>query len=119
MHIIFGKEQADELSAKYTVLELDTFQFGEHGPTVTAYCTVETIPLEELATLIDTKSQHDHLLINYRGRAWHDCLTGIEQLTGKWRGELDTFYADLRSRVDAYIKNPPPADWSPVILKPA
>lgn len=117
MHIIFGKEQADELSSKYTVLELDTFQLGENGPIVTAYCTVETIPLEELAKLEDNKNQHQHLMINYRGRAWQDCLTAIDQLKGKWRGELDSFYDDLRDRVVGHLDAPPPADWSPVIQK--
>lgn len=119
MHIIFGQQQAEELSQKYTVLELDTFQLGENGPTVVAYCTVETIPLEELARLDHNKMQHDHLLINYRGRAWQDCLIALDQLKGKWRGELDSFYTDLRTRVESYIKNPPPSDWSPVIIKPA
>jgi hypothetical protein len=117
MHIIFGKQQADELAQKYTVLELDTFQMGENGPVISAYCTVETIPLEELFRLEATRHQHEHLLINYRGRAWADCLAGIDQLKGKWRGELDTFYDDLRSRVENHIKNPPSADWSPVIVK--
>jgi hypothetical protein len=118
MHIIFGKQQADEMAQKYTVLELDTFQLGENGPVVSAYCVVETVPLEELAQLEANKHQHEHLLINYCGRAWADCLTGINQLKGKWCGELDTFYDDLSSRVKAHIKNPPDADWSPVILKP-
>jgi len=117
MHIIFGKEQSDELSNKYTVLELDTFQFGKNGPVVTAYCTVETVPLNELTSLIEIKTQHDHVMINYRGRAWLECLSGIDQLTGKWRGELDSFYADLRARVENHIKHPPAADWSPIIQK--
>jgi hypothetical protein len=117
MHIIFGKEQADELGTKYTVLELDTFQIGANGTIITSYCAVETIPLEELAVLDHTKTQHAHLMINYRGRAWADCLIGIAELTGKWRGELDSFYADLGRRVNSYIANPPPPSWSPVILK--
>ncbi len=117
MHIIFGKEQADELSNKYTVLELDTFQFGEGGPTVTAYCTVETVPLEELAVLDATKKQHQDLMINYRLKNWFACLTAIEQLRGKWQGELDTFYADLESRIQGYVIVPPSARWTPVILK--
>ena len=117
MHIIFGKEQADQLSSKYTVLELDTFQFGPNGPITTAYCTVETIPIEELATLLEVKAQHDHLLINYRGRKWNDCLIGISNLTGKWRGELDTFYHDLQIRTKNYIENPPPTEWSGIIVK--
>jgi hypothetical protein len=118
MNIIFGKEQADALQDKYTVLELDCFQFGHDGPILSAYCTVERMPLDELITLETTKAQHDHLIINYRGRAWPDCLTGIEQLRGKWSGELDSFYDELESRVTQYLKNDPGADWSPAILKP-
>jgi hypothetical protein len=117
MHIIFGKEQADGLSDKYTVLELDTFQFGTDGPVVTAYCTVETIPFEELAMLSATQAQHEHLLINYRGRAWQDCLIGIQELTGKWAGELDTFYLDLKTRVEKLKTQNLGNSWSPVILK--
>jgi hypothetical protein len=117
MHIIFGKEQAEQLSNKYTVLELDTFQFGEMGPVVTAYCTVETVPLEELPTLEITKKQHADLIINYRLRSWNNCLTAIKLLRGKWRGELDSFYADLENRIQDCVSNNPPANWSPIILK--
>ncbi len=117
MNIIFGHEQAQELSNKYTVLELDAFQFGENGPVISAYCTVETVPFSELPELEATKQIHDHLLINYRGRDWNNCLLAIQQLTGKWRGELDTFYADLEARIQNYIKNPPPAEWSHIIQK--
>ena len=119
MHIIFGKDQAELMSNKYTVLELDTFQFGQNGPVTTAYCTVETIPIAELANLPNTAAQHEHLIINYRLRNWADCQTGIAQLMGKWRGELDSFYTALNARISEYIDNPPPPDWSHIILKTA
>ena len=37
MNIIFGTEQAEKLRERFTVLELDTFTFGNGGPDVTAY----------------------------------------------------------------------------------
>lgn len=117
MHIIFGKQQADELASKYTVLELDTFQFGENGPVIIAYCTVERIPLEELTNLEEASTRHKHLIINYGLRNWSDCLEAIDKLMGKWCGELDSFYQDLRARIQGYIINPPPSDWTPVIIK--
>ena len=119
MHIIFGKEQAQELSKRYIILELDTFQIEKLGPPITAYCAIETVPFDELPVLPETQFQHEHLIINYRLRNWQDCLKGIDQLIGKWRGELDSFYSDLGDRVRFYITNPPTADWTPVILKPA
>ena len=117
MHIIFGKEQAEELSNKYTILELDTFKLGDPGPTVTAFCAVETVPIEELPLLELTKAQHRDLMINYGLRDWNSCLTALKELRGKWRGELDTFYQDLESRVQSHIIMPPPPDWSPIIDK--
>jgi hypothetical protein len=119
MNIIFGKEQADALANKYTVLELDTIQFGENGSVVTAYCTVENIPFDELPESEQRKIQHEHLMLNYRGRAWEDCLSAINQLTGKWGGELDSFYENLRSRINSYLEKDPGPNWSYIILKPA
>jgi hypothetical protein len=116
MHIIFGKEKAEQLSTRYTVLELDTFKLT-NGTTVTSYCAVETLPIDEIINLNVFATQHEHLLINYRGRAWVDCQTGIAELKGKWRGELDSFYTDLAARVHAHMANPPPADWTAVIEK--
>ncbi len=118
MNIIFGKEQADALQDKYTVLELDCFQFGQNGPILSAYCTVERIPLEELPVLEKNRIQHEHLILNYRGRAWQDCLTAIAQLRGKWSGELDSFYDELESRAVEYLSDDPGHDWDPAILKP-
>jgi hypothetical protein len=116
MHIIFGDSQAQVLADKYTVLELDTFQLAS-GLLIKAYCTVETIPIEELSMLDAIKKQHSDLLINYSIKNWSDCLTALKNLKGKWRGELDTFYKDLESRINGYIINPPPANWSPIIVK--
>ena len=117
MHILFGKESADELASKYTVLELDTFKLGVDGIDVTAYCAVENIPFDELTNLEQAKTQHEHMLINYRLRNWADCLEGISALKGRWGGELDSFYTDMQFRVETYIKNEPAPDWSHIILK--
>jgi hypothetical protein len=117
MHIIFGKEQADQLANKYTVLELDTFQFGLGGPIVTAYCTVENIPLEEILTLAETKLSHDQLIKEYHQRQWGPCLELLDGLQGKWNQELDSFYQDLRSRVEQNAVCDPGPTWSPIIVK--
>ena len=63
------------------------------------------------------KKQHSDLIINYGLRNWSACLTAIDQLCGRWRGELDTFYRDLELRIQGYVINSPPADWSHIIVK--
>lgn len=117
MHIIFGKEQADELSTKYTVLELDTFQIGKNGPVVTAYCALESIPLGEMLTLAETKLIHTQLIKEYNQRCWKKCLELLTLLQGKWNKELDSFYQDLRSRLEQNIVCDPGTTWSAIILK--
>lgn len=117
MHIIFGNEQADALRDKYTVLELDTFQMGKDGPIVTAYCAVEKISLEDLLQTEQMKHLHNHLMINYRLRAWPECYQALEKLIGFWGGELDSFYNDLQTRIGQFEKTTLPNDWSHIIPK--
>jgi hypothetical protein len=117
MNIIFGKEQADILEEKYIVLELDTFQIGTDGPVVTAYCTVETFPLESLTSIDQLKQTHKLLISNYQSKNWAQCLDVIQQLQGNWNGELDSFYTELKNRADQYLGVDPGPDWTPVILK--
>ena len=117
MHIIFGKEQADALNGKYTVLELDTIQVGESATPVTAYCTIENVPLEELPELVKFKLLHENMLLSYRFRDWAICQQAIDQLTGKWGGELDSFYADLQTRLDQYQQQEPPQTWTHIIKR--
>jgi hypothetical protein len=118
MHIIFGNEQAEQLKDKYTVLELDTFQIGQDGPIVVAYCAVETVPFGELFDLENLISKHNQLVESYRQQQWENCVTLVDEVMGKWGGTVDTFYQDLRSRADMYKKTPPDTTWTPVILKP-
>ena len=117
MHIIFGKEQVDVLSNKYTVLELDTFQIGVNGPIITAYCAVDTIPLDEMPTLDETKTWHQQLIKEYGLRHWSRCLELLSQLHGKWNKQLDSFYQDLGSRIEKHKATDPGSTWSPVIIK--
>ena len=117
MNIIFGKEQADEISGKYTVLELDTFQIGKNGPVVTAYCVLDLIPMEEMLILNESKFAHEQLITQYQQQHWSDCLELLSTLEGKWNHELDSFYQDLKNRIEQNIVQDPGSDWSPIIIK--
>ena len=117
MHIIFGNEQAKELEEKYTVLELDTFKFLPAGITAKAYAVVETIPIDALPNLSFQKDLHHNLMENYRQRDWNFCEQAIENLIGKFGGELDSFYTELQSRINNYKDNDPGQDWDPAIEK--
>jgi hypothetical protein len=116
MNIIFG-EDIKHLPDNYTILELDSFRFTGSGEISKAYCVVEKIPLGEFPTLDEYRNAHNELLVQYRAKNWEYCQEAIKALTGRWGGELDTFYQSLLERVQAYEQNPPGEDWDGVILK--
>ena len=50
MNIIIGKEDAEKMKDKYTVLPLETMKWKSNPdlPATTAYCLIENIPITEM-----------------------------------------------------------------------
>jgi hypothetical protein len=118
MHIILDNHQVDEYKKKYTVLELDTFRVMPDENLVTAWCVVDTIPLMEINVLDNHTRLHSELLRNYRIKNWSFCEQAIEKLLGKWNGELDSFYAEIFTRVTKLKDEELNEDWDGIIDKP-
>lgn len=116
MHIIFG-DSVTELPDTFTILELDTFKVSTSDEVVTAYCVVEKIPLTEFPLLEAHKKVHEDLIKAYRGQHWNYCEQAIGSLTGKWNGELDTFYSSLLERIQDLKETTLPEDWDGVLVK--
>lgn len=114
MNIIFG-ENINTLPDNYTILELDSFRLPGELAISTAYCVIENIPLHEFITLDDYRNAHSELLVQYRARNWEYCISAIDGLTGRWGGELDSFYQNLLERIKTFTDTPPPQDWDGVI----
>jgi hypothetical protein len=116
MYIVF-EDQIESLKQRYVVLELDTFLIPETNQRRTAYCVLESFPLDELTNLESHVKVHQDILQNYRIQNWTYCEHAIEGMRGKWAGVLDSFYDDLLSRVKQYQEQPPAADWDGVRIK--
>ena len=114
MNIIFDRPD-EELAEKFVVLELDTF--SNHQKSVTAYCVIEKIPLQDFPTLTAYVETHQNLMQEYKKQNWEYCLCAIKELTGKWNGELDSFYENLEQRVNACQAEPPGDTWDHAIFK--
>ena len=112
MNIIFGLESVKSLEERYTVLELDTFLLQPTSEVVTAYCLVESIPLEEMPAIKSLKELHSNLMAEYRKRNWRYCEDAVAHLTGKWGGELDSFYSELLQRIMKLKQTDLPEDWT-------
>jgi hypothetical protein len=115
MNIIF-KENAQAIQEKYTVLDLDTFSMPD-GSVHTACCVIENIPIMEISQTAGLKQLHADLIQNYGQRNWAYCEQAIEHLMGKWGGEIDTFYLDLKTRIEQLKTQELDDSWSPVIPK--
>jgi hypothetical protein len=117
MHIIFGKDKLNGVDSKYTVLELDTIKVDSVQDPLTAYCLVENIPITEIQEICQNKDLHANLLKNYRLQNWKYCEDALEHLVGKWNGEIDSFYLDLRDRIKSLKTTTLPENWTGTIHK--
>jgi hypothetical protein len=115
MHIIF-KEQLQSILEKYTVLELDTFKMAD-GAKHTACCVIENLPIVELSQVQHFKELHENLIKNYGLKNWDFCEHALEHLMGKWGGELDSFYTDLKNRIQKLKTMTLDDSWSPIIAR--
>ena len=118
MNIIFG-DALDSIPDNYTVLELDTFILPPDNAKITSYCVVEKVALQDFPVLESYKKVHADLIQAYRDRNWEYCEHAVKGLTGRWNGELDTFYDNLIERVQKLKDNPPDDYWTGYIVKTA
>lgn len=116
MNIIFG-DAVKNIPDNYTVLELDTFRILPRGQLVTSYCLIENIPLAEFPLLEMNKKTHQSLMEEYKKRNWTFCKQALAALNGAWNREADSFYKELETRIDGFIKEPPPEDWDGALVK--
>ncbi len=119
MLVVFGKENADKLKDRMTILELDTFmQDGLQEP-VTAYAVLqfEDIPLDEIPQIENMANLHNTMWEEYRARRFNFCEQAMEHLRGKWKGSLDSFYDEFSSRIKNLQESQLPKNWSGVIYK--
>lgn len=118
MKVIFGKEVATAVDNRMTVLELDTFfQAGLENP-VTAYAVLEntSIPIMEIAHIEKSVELHNTMMLEYRQQNWTYCEQALEHLTGKWGGEIDSFYNELSERIAKLKTVKLSDDWTGIVI---
>lgn len=113
MNILFGSKEIDAIrqQSNLTVLELDTIQITPDHVPEPAWCILSEIPLHELADLERKVKMHQDLMHFYRTRQWQECRSIIDLLRGSWNHELDSFYDEIESRIDALAMTDVEEDW--------
>jgi len=100
MDIIFGRENAEKLREKYTVLDLETVE--KDGQSIEVFCllSAEKIGFNELPTLDKWVQLHNDLLHGFNTKQYSYCKDAIGHLKGKFAGELDSFYNEILRRIE-------------------
>tara|TARA_R100001163_G_C5046806_1_gene184025 strand:- start:449 stop:799 length:351 start_codon:yes stop_codon:yes gene_type:complete len=116
MNIIIGKDEAERLAEKYTVLPLETMKFKSNPdlPPTTAYCIIETIPTSEMNKIEELKALHTKFYENYQKGDFNFCEQALEHLKGKWGGEIDSYYNIMEDRISKYKDA---EDFDPILYK--
>ena len=101
MDIIFGRENAEKLREKYTVLDLETLE--KDGVSLEVFCLIpaDKISIGDLPQLEQWIKLHNDFLNGYNTQQWNYCRQCIEHLTGKFGGEVDSFYSIILERIEA------------------
>lgn len=119
MNILFASiEDLQDLQSKYTILELDTIRMPDSAVEQTAWCLIEKVTLQDIPVIETYRALHNNMMRNYRLKNWKYCEDALEHLTGRWQGELDTFYTELSRRIADFKAQDPGADWTGVYVKP-
>ena len=105
MQIVFDRNAVNELRERYTVLELETFDVGDRGDKITAFCVV---PVEKLLgmdlTKLDEQTEnHLAFLTALHAKNWNLIITLYPAMRGMFGGELDSFYSEIVSRANLFL----------------
>ena len=101
MQVIFGKENAELLREKYTLLELETFEV--EGKPLETYCLIpaEKIAFSDITLLEHHTKLHNVFVDAVKAKNYKLCEDLYEHLIGKFDGELDSFYEEIKKRFNA------------------
>jgi hypothetical protein len=104
MDIIFGRENAEKLREKYTVLDLETVE--KDGVSLEVFCLIsaDKIGITDLPQLDIWTKLHNDFLNGYHTQQYDYCRQCIEHLMGKFGGEVDTFYEEILNRINKTTK---------------
>ena len=101
MEIIFGRENAELLREKYTVLDLEKVKVDDNNE-MEVFCLIpaDKIGLTDLPNLERWIKLHNDMLDGYKREDYNFVTQCIEHLTGQFGGEVDTFYDEILRRIN-------------------
>jgi len=117
MNIVLENNLTEDIKEKYMLVELDTFQY-EDGNTQKSFAVVskDEITLQDFQNVGMYVELHNNFIKNYRLKNWKFCEDALDHLTGKFRGEFDSFYQVMRDRITQLKDMNLPDTWTPNVI---
>lgn len=95
MQLIFGREVAQQLREKYTVLELETIDV--EGKPLDVFCVIpaEKIAFADVSEVAHQIKLHDTFVSGVKAKDYKLCSDLYIHVLGKFGGEVDSFYEEM------------------------
>lgn len=99
MQLIFGRNNAEQLQDRYTVLELETMMIDDKPLEVFCVIPAERIALGEISTIEHSTKLHNDFVTALKDKNYRLCNDLYVHVLGKFGGELDSFYEEIIKRI--------------------
>ena len=101
MQLIFGRDNAEKLRERYTVLDLETVE--KDGVSLEVFCLIpgDKMGIPDLPQMNNWIKLHNDFLNGYQNKQYNYCRQCIEHLMGKFGGEVDSFYQEIIKRINS------------------
>ena len=112
--LVIGPITESRLEGTAFSLELDLIAVKGKKDAVRIFTAFYNPPESEMALWLEHKQQHQDMLALYRAQEWNKALKAVEELKGKFNGQMDHYYEHWIERIHDMAKENLPSNWDGV-----
>ena len=109
--LVIGPITESRLEGTAFSLELDLIAVKGKKDAVRIFTAFYNPPESEMALWLEHKQQHQDMLALYRAQEWNKALKAVEELKGKFNGQMDHYYEHWIERIHDMAKENLPSNW--------
>ena len=79
--------------------------------------STDNVTLQDLPVMDRYQELHNNMMRNYKLKNWKYCEDAIEHLLGRWKGDLDSFYNEIATRLNTLKEQDPGPKWDGSYIK--